>query len=122
MKDCIFCKIIDNEISSYTIYEDEIVKVFLDIDQSSQGHMLVIPKEHTLDMTTISDETLMHIKKIALKMKDLLTDKSHADGITFIQNNGYAQEVKHFHLHVIPKYINEKEERSIEEIFNELRK
>ncbi|HPF83446.1 MAG TPA: HIT domain-containing protein, partial [Bacilli bacterium] len=61
MKDCIFCKIIDNEISSYTIYEDEIVKVFLDIDQSSQGHMLVIPKEHTLDMTTISDETLMHI-------------------------------------------------------------
>lgn len=44
MKDCIFCKIVANEIPSYTVYEDDIVKAFLDISQGTPGHTLVIPK------------------------------------------------------------------------------
>ena len=50
---CIFCKIIEGEIPSKTIYEDDIVKCFLDLDQTDLGHTLIIPKEHTLDITTI---------------------------------------------------------------------
>ncbi len=45
MKDCIFCKIVRNEIPSYTVYEDDIVKAFLDISQGTPGHTLVIPKK-----------------------------------------------------------------------------
>ena len=46
MDDCIFCKIIRGEIPSYTIYEDDVVKVFLDISPLTNGHCLVIPKKH----------------------------------------------------------------------------
>lgn len=104
---CVFCKIIEGEIPSYTIYEDDIVKCFLDINPVNTGHLLIIPKEHTLDITTIKDETLVHIKKIALELKELVEKKLKCDGVQFVQNNGIAQEVKHYHLHLIPKYENE---------------
>ena len=59
--ECIFCKIIKEEIPSYTIYEDEIVKVFLDIEPMSPGHMLIIPKKHYQDLYDIDIETLNEI-------------------------------------------------------------
>ncbi len=49
LKDCIFCKIMNNEIPSYTIYEDEVVKVFLDVNPDANGHMLIVPKRHITD-------------------------------------------------------------------------
>lgn len=104
--DCIFCKIISGSIPSYKIYEDDMMFAFLDINPVSVGHTLIIPKTHTLDLVTIDNEIL---SKIIIKSKDigaLLVDKLDADGFTLVQNNGIAQEVKHFHLHVIPKYKN----------------
>ena len=47
---CIFCKIINGEIPSYTVYEDDVVKAFLDISQGTPGHTLVIPKKHVPDL------------------------------------------------------------------------
>ena len=61
MNECIFCKIMNGSIPSYTIFEDEIVKVFLDINPNSLGHTLIVPKKHVSDFTTIDDETLLHI-------------------------------------------------------------
>ena len=72
---CLFCKIINNEIPSYTVYEDEIVKAFLDINPDSNGHLLIIPKEHTLDLESIDMETLNHILIVAKKLKKILEDK-----------------------------------------------
>lgn len=43
---CIFCKIMNNEIPSYTVYEDDIVKIFLDINPDSNGHLLIVPKTY----------------------------------------------------------------------------
>ena len=119
--DCIFCKIINGDIPSYTIYEDDDVKVFLDINPNSNGHMLIIPKAHTLDFDSIDRETLNKIMTIASKMKKLVEDKLNPQGITFVQNNGCAQEVKHYHLHLIPVYDN-KEKKPVEEIYNILKK
>jgi len=104
---CIFCKIINNEIPSYTIYEDEIVKVFLDINPSVNGHMLIIPKKHFLDITDIDNEILAHMVMIEKRMFSLLKKSFQVDGVTFVQNNGCSQEVKHFHIHVIPRCLNE---------------
>ena len=104
--DCIFCKIVNNEINSYTIYEDEIVKVFLDVNPNSNGHSLIIPKKHIKDLDYMDMNTLNHIMEIAKKMKGLLTNKLNCDGLTLIQNNGDIQEVKHFHLHLKPYYKN----------------
>ena len=49
--DCIFCKIIAESIPSYTIYDDETVKVFLDINPDSNGHLLIVPKKHITDIS-----------------------------------------------------------------------
>lgn len=104
MKDCLFCKLANHEMDANIIYEDELVTAFLDAFPDSNGHVLIVPKEHTLDLDTISDDTLLHIMKVARTVKALLIEKMHCDGLTLIQNNGDAQEVKHFHLHLKPYY------------------
>ena len=114
---CIFCKIIMGEIPSYKIYEDNDILAFLDVNPVQPGHTLIIPKNHTLDVTTIDNDVLIKIFDKARNVAQILTDKMNADGFTLIQNNGIAQEVKHFHLHVIPKY-NKKVSMSIEEVHN----
>ena len=116
--DCIFCKIINGDIPSYTIYEDDIVKCFLDINPDSNGHTLIIPKKHIKDLNDMDNTTFSHILEIAKKIKKLLEDKLNIDGLTLIQNNGAVQEVKHFHLHLKPYYLNNKAKINIEEVFN----
>ena len=100
----IFCKIVKGEIPSKTIYEDDKVLVILDVNPRGNGHSLIIPKKHYKDLYDIDNETLIHIFSVAKKIGDMLEDKLHCNGITLEQNNGICQEVKHFHLHVIPRY------------------
>ena len=99
-----FCKIMNGEIPSTTIYEDDKVLVILDVNPRGNGHSLIIPKKHYKDLYDIDNETLIHIFDVAKKIGDMLEDKLHCNGITLEQNNGICQEVKHFHLHVIPRY------------------
>ena len=105
--DCLFCKIVAGEIPSNTIYEDDIVKVFLDISPVSTGHCLIVPKKHYKDLEEIDLETLKHINTVAKKMLVVLKEKLHCDGLTLVQNNGLGQEVKHYHLHLIPRYTDD---------------
>lgn len=118
--DCIFCKIIAGEIPSYKLYEDDYVYVFLDINPETSGHTLVIPKVHTLDVDSIDNDTLIHIVDVARKIKALLEEKLGCDGIKLLQNNGDLQEVKHYHLHLIPYYKNGKN-LSVEEVYKLLK-
>ena len=126
--DCIFCKIIKGEIPSYTVYEDEIVKVFLDIEPNTNGHLLIIPKKHFTNIVDLDEETMSHIFKVQKKMYDLVKEKLGAEGATFAQNNDLGQEVKHYHMHLIPRYPNDGWKNiysdnllSIEEIYNKLK-
>lgn len=119
--DCIFCKIVNGEIPSYTLYEDKFVKVFLDINPDNNGHTLIIPKKHFKDLDDIDEETLNHILKISKKIKKLLEEKLEIDGVSLIQNNGISQVVKHYHLHLIP---NTKEKATIipvEEVYKKIK-
>ena len=119
--DCIFCKIGNGEIPSKTIYEDDVVKVFLDIEPKTPGHMLIIPKNHYTDLDDIDINVLKHIYEIAKKMHLLLKEKLNIDGMTTAQNNGIVEEVKHFHLHIVPCY-NDNKELSVDEVFDILTK
>lgn len=112
---CLFCKIANNEIPSYTIYEDDIVKVFLDINPDANGHSLIIPKQHFNNYLDIDLVTLNHINKIIKKMYETFKEKLKADGLTIVQNNDYGQEIKHFHIHLIPRYENDKYHSSYKE-------
>lgn len=102
--DCIFCKIVKGEIPSYKVYEDEKVLVFLDIYPTNNGHMLVIPKEHVENLHDISLDLLKEINTVTKKMYKLVEEGLSADGTTIIQNNGSAQDVKHYHVHVVPRF------------------
>ena len=104
--DCLFCKIINGEIPCYKIYENDYILAFLDINPDSDGHTLIIPKKHFLDISDIDDNTLSEIFKGAKIVKDLLEKTLNCDGMTLLQNNGNVQEVKHFHLHLKPQYKN----------------
>ncbi len=127
--DCIFCKIINNEIPSYTLYEDDIVKVFLDISPKTNGDTLIIPKKHFTNIVDIDLETLNHINKITKDMYTLLKEKLNCEGMTIIQNNDYGQEIKHFHVHLTPRYqkdllnheYNKEMIKPLEEVFKILK-
>jgi len=117
--DCTFCKIVNKDIPSYKIYEDEVILAFLDINPNSVGHTLIIPKKHTLDLETISNEDLTKIITKAKDIAKLLQTKLGCDGYTLVQNNGFVQEVKHYHLHIIPKY-KKKIEMPLEEVYKKI--
>lgn len=118
--DCIFCKIINGDIPCNKIYEDETVICFLDVNPQSNGHTLVIPKNHTLDITTIDNDTLIHIFEVARDISKLLEDKLGIKGYTLTQNNGKPQEVKHFHLHIIPVYETKEELIPVEDVYKKI--
>lgn len=119
--DCVFCKIVEGEIPSYTIFEDDLVKAFLDIHPDTNGHILIIPKRHYVDIMDLNSVSGNHIFEIAKKLKTKLEDKLHIDGLTLVQNNGDAQEVKHFHLHLKPYYNTPQELLPVEEVYQLLR-
>ena len=119
--DCIFCKIIKGDIPSYTIYEDDIVKVFLDVNPMSPGHMLIIPKKHVTDFTEMDNVTLGHINDAAKIIKEKLYNALNPDGLVLVVNYGLTQEVKHYHLHLIPAYKKHQDLIDVEEIYNKIK-
>lgn len=108
MRDCIFCKIIKGDIPSMKVYEDDICLAYLDINPDSDGHTLIVPKVHYKDIYDIPDDVLLHIQKTAKIIMNKLKNKLGCDGFTLLQNNGSIQEVKHYHLHIKPHYVNRK--------------
>lgn len=110
---CLFCKIVNGEIPSYKVYEDNVVLAFLDINPDSNGHTLIVPKKHFTDLNDIDLDTLKSINEASKKIKKTLEEKLDCDGISLLQNNGSVQEVKHYHLHIKPYY---KDKKSIEMI------
>lgn len=105
MNDCIFCKIINNELPSKTIYEDDLIKVIMNINPSTNGHLLVLPKKHYVNIFDIEEEIINHSFKIIRdKLYPLLKEKLGCEGLTISENNMLGQEIPHFHIHVTPRY------------------
>lgn len=115
----IFCKIIKGEMPSNKLYEDDKVIVILDVNPRSNGHSLVIPKEHYDDVYGIDDDIFNHMWKVARDMGKIFEKKLHSNGTTFEINYGISQEVKHIHLHVIPRYKYD-DMAEVEEIYKVL--
>lgn len=105
--DCLFCKIINKEIGSVTIYEDERVVAFLDINPTTNGDTLIVPKEHFKDFREVPNDILVDIQNVIKKLYPLYQEKLHCEGLTISHNTDYGQEIKHFHIHFIPRYKND---------------
>ncbi len=109
-EDCIFCKIVRRQAPSSVVYEDERIMAFMDIRPVSEGHTLIIPKKHFVDVFDTPNDELaaMYVlsKRIALAVKKA----TGADGITIVQQNGEAagQDIFHIHVHIIPRFEGKK--------------
>ena len=120
--DCLFCKIVKGEIPSKTLYENDYVKVIMDINPNSNGHSLVIPKKHYIDFTEMDNEMLGSINDAAKLIKDKIYKALNPDGLSLHVNYGLYQAVKHYHLHLIPVYKEKKDIKDVDEVYNSLMK
>jgi len=103
-EDCVFCKIIEEEIPSHKVYEDENMVAILDANPVSKGHTLVIPKKHVETIHEAEDMNFIHDGLV--KVSNAIEDSFDPEGINIAQNNGKAagQEVFHLHFHVTTIY------------------
>ena len=107
MSDCLFCRIIEGEIPSKFVYEDETAVAFLDINPWQQGHTLVIPRRHVAD--ALEDPTaLAEITPAIGAVGNLLKKKLGASACNILSNAGAdsGQEIFHLHVHVLPRYAD----------------
>lgn len=106
MSDCIFCKIVNGEIPSAKVFENEHVVAFLDISQVTKGHTLVIPKIHKENVFELTPEIAANLFEVAPQIANALKQEFNPIGMNLVNNNGEhaGQSVFHFHLHLIPRY------------------
>lgn len=103
---CIFCSIVNGEIPSHKIYEDDYVNAFFDINPTSYGHCLVVPKEHCDSFLDCRSEIRDEVFKTAQMLAKKLEERLNCDGINVLTNihETAGQTVNHFHVHLIPRY------------------
>jgi histidine triad (HIT) family protein len=104
--DCIFCKIVAGELPATRVDEDERTIAFMDISPATRGHVLVIPREHARDLTSVATEDLQACAAMAQRVAARQVERLGADGVNLLNSCGPAawQTVFHFHVHVIPRY------------------
>lgn len=104
--DCVFCEIVQGHSPASWVYQDDTVVAFMDIQPITQGHMLVVPREHAVLITDINETAAMRTFRIARKLAAVARHTLGASGINIIVMDGEAayQDVPHFHVHVIPRY------------------
>ncbi len=132
--DCIFCKMVAGEIPVTKVYEDEVVLCFLDIGPVSDGHALVIPKQHFGRLHDCPPELLGQVGSRLGKIAKAVTAAMDSQGYNVLCNNGRAagQLVEHLHFHIIPRNSGDGvfdrwpaykyQEGKIEEIADRIRK
>jgi histidine triad (HIT) family protein len=103
--DCLFCKMVAGQIPVTKIYEDEIVLSFLDIGPISDGHTLVIPKQHFEKLHDCPAELLGRVFSCLGKIAGAVAATVDSDGYNILCNNGRAagQLIEHLHFHIIPR-------------------
>jgi ribonuclease HI len=132
MKDCLFCKIVNGEIPCYKVYEDEWTLAFLDISNDANGHTLVVPKTHAINVLDADEKTLSRVFNTVKKVSKHYKENCGFDGVNIISNCGESaeQSVLHLHVHIIPRKSGDgmqvfpnlpKNSESLEEICEKLK-
>ena len=102
--DCIFCKIVKDELPSNLVYEDDLIMCFLTIVPINEGHVLIIPKNHYLDTDEIPTEVVTSMMVLSKRIVKVIKEKYSPDGYSIMQNGGEFNDIGHYHMHVFPRY------------------
>lgn len=107
--DCIFCQIVGGQAPATFLYEDEKVVVFMDVNPATDGHCLVVSREHAPTIFELPEGTLESVAGVSKKVAHALREALTPDGLNLIQANGPAafQTVDHFHVHLVPRWAGD---------------
>ena len=105
MSDCLFCKIVEGEIPSTKVYEDDMILAFRDLEPQAPEHVLVIPKKHIASLDDVTEEDQEILGYLMCKIKDIAADLGIENGYRVVNNCGEdgLQTVKHIHFHLLGK-------------------
>jgi histidine triad (HIT) family protein len=106
MSDCIFCKIVNGEVPSAKVFENEHVFAFLDLSQVTKGHTLVIPKVHKENIFELTPEIASKVFEVVPQIANSIKKQFQPEVLNLLNNNGAlaGQSVFHYHMHIIPRY------------------
>ncbi|QWF84555.1 HIT family protein [Amycolatopsis sp. CA-230715] len=112
---CLFCGIVAGEVPSAKVAEDDTTYAFMDINPASDGHLLVVPKRHSKDLLDIGAADLADVTVAAQRIAKAVSKELGADGVNLLNCCGADawQTVFHFHLHVIPRYVDKTKDRLV---------
>lgn len=130
--DCVFCKIVNGDIPSLKVYEDEHTLVFMDIAKDVDGHMVAIPKKHIKCILDCDADTLCHLMSTVKKVSNHCVNNCGYEGVNLLNasDESAGQSVPHFHIHIIPRKSGDAIDawpkfdgasHDMEELFNKLR-
>jgi histidine triad (HIT) family protein len=102
--DCLGCRLANKLEPTHIVFEDDLITCFLDIAPLNEGHVLILPKKHYLDVEELDVETATAIMVTAAKISKALKVVFKPDGISVIQNGGKFNDLGHYHMHVFPRY------------------
>ncbi len=108
MSDCLFCRLVRNEIPSYTVYEDENTRAFLDILPCTPGHTMVILKKHGVTILDYTKEELGALWETVQTVTTALEKAFHTSVFTIGINHGEEAGVHHLHVHIIPRFPDDR--------------
>ncbi|PWV90953.1 diadenosine tetraphosphate (Ap4A) HIT family hydrolase [Paenibacillus cellulosilyticus] len=103
--ECLGCRIANGmEPDLNILYDNEFITCVLDIAPFNEGHTLILPKKHYLDVEEMDDETAYAVMDASKKLSIVLKRLFKPDGITICQNGGRFNDLSHYHMHLIPRY------------------
>ncbi len=108
--DCVFCAIVEGQAPVSTLYRDDAVIAFMDIQPVNPGHVLVVPVKHVVSLVDVDEGTAGRMLALAQRMGAALAASGvRCDGFNLFLADGEVagQEVFHVHLHVIPRYAGD---------------
>jgi histidine triad (HIT) family protein len=108
-EDCLFCNIVAGDLPATIVDEDARTLAFMDINPATRGHALVVPRAHARDLHEIPAEDLQAVALAAQRLAVRMRARLGADGVNLINSCGQAawQTVFHFHMHVVPRYVDD---------------
>ena len=124
--ECLGCRLANKIQPVNVVYEDNYVTCLLDFAPFNEGHTLILPKQHFVDVDELDNETASAIMNASILISKALKQIYKPDGITVIQNGGIFNELTHYHMHVVPRYKNQmfgdfyKEDAVVDENIREL--
>lgn len=100
-RDCLFCKIINKELSTELVYEEDDIAVFADINPKNRVHLLIAPREHIKSFLDLSNNNISILTNMTKVVQKLIRDKKLEGGFQVIFNGGRYQHIPHLHWHLL---------------------